>query len=132
MNTDEMAVAEVLKRYETALNAASTEAVMPLYADDGVFMPQNFPSSIGSAAVRNAYDTVFGAIRLSVTFAVQEVKQLAPEWAMARTNSSGTVKVLASGQTSAEANQELFLFRKTAGEWKIARYAFSTINPPAA
>jgi uncharacterized protein (TIGR02246 family) len=132
MNTEEMAVAEVLHRYEAALNAASTEAVMPLYAEDGVFMPQNFPSSIGSAAVRGAYDTVFGAIRLSVTFAVQEVKQLAPEWAMARTNSSGTVKVLATGQTSAEANQELFLFQKSAGEWKIARYAFSTINPPAA
>jgi uncharacterized protein (TIGR02246 family) len=132
MNADEMAVAEVLQRYEAALNAASTEAVMPLYAADGVFMAQHFPSSIGSAAVRLAYDTVFGAIRLTVTFAVQEVKQLAPEWAMARTNSSGTVKVLATGHTSAEANQELFLFQKVAGEWKIARYAFSTINPPAA
>jgi uncharacterized protein (TIGR02246 family) len=132
MNAEEMAVAEVLNRYQAALNAASTEAVMPLYATDGVFMPQNFPSSIGTAAVRSAYDTVFGAIRLSVSFAVQEVKQLAPEWAMARTNSSGTVKVLASGETRAEANQELFLFQKTGGEWKIARYAFSTINPPAA
>jgi uncharacterized protein (TIGR02246 family) len=132
MNAEEMAVAEVLNRYQAALNAASTEAVMPLYATDGVFMPQNVPSSIGTAAVRSAYDTVFGAIRLSVSFAVQEVKQLAPEWAMARTNSSGTVKLLANGQTRAEANQELFLFQKIAGEWKIARYAFSTINPPAA
>jgi uncharacterized protein (TIGR02246 family) len=129
MNLDEKAVGQVLQQYEDALNASSTEAVMALYAEDGVFMPQNFPSSIGAAAVRQAYDTVFGAIRLSVKFAVQEVKQLAPEWVMARTNSGGTVKVHANGATSAEANQELFLFQKVNGNWKIARYSFSTTNP---
>jgi hypothetical protein len=32
---------------------------------------------------------------------------------------------------SAKANQELFIFRKvTDGSWKIARYSFSTTNPP--
>jgi uncharacterized protein (TIGR02246 family) len=129
MNSDEKAVSQVLQQYEDALNASSTEAVMALYAEDGVFMPQNFGSSIGVNAVRRAYDTVFGAIRLSVKFAVQEVKQLAPEWVMARTNSAGTVKVHANGATSAEANQELFLFQKVNGNWKIARYSFSTTNP---
>ena len=30
-----------------------------------------------------------------------------------------------------EANQMLFVFRKIGGtEWKIARYCFSTTNPP--
>ena len=129
MNSDEKAVGQVLQQYEGALNASSTAAVMALYAEDGVFMPQNFPSSIGAAAVKQAYDTVFGAIQLSVKFAVQEVKQLAPDWVMARTNSAGTVKVHASGATSAEANQELFLFEKVNGSWKIARYSFSTTNP---
>lgn len=28
-----------------------------------------------------------------------------------------------------EANQELFVFQRTGGDWKIARYCFSTINP---
>jgi uncharacterized protein (TIGR02246 family) len=128
MNSDEKAVADVLNQYEAALNASSTNAVMPLYADDGVFMPQNFPSSIGAAAIRSAYDTVFGAIQLSVKFAVQEIRQLSPDWVMARTNSAGSVKVHATGQSASEANQELFLFQKVAGTWKIARYAFSTTN----
>jgi hypothetical protein len=48
---------------------------------------------------------------------------------MARTNSAGTVKVHATGSNEAEANQELFLFQNAGGTWKIARYAFSTINP---
>lgn len=37
---------------------------MKLYAPDGVFMPQHFPSSVGADAVRNAYDGVFEAITL--------------------------------------------------------------------
>ena len=87
-------------------------------------------ASIGADAVRKAYETVFKTITLTVKFAVAEVQQLAPEWAFARTNSAGTVKVHATGQSSAEANQELFLFQKIQGAWKIARYCFSTTNPP--
>ena len=130
MNADEQAVAGVLADYEKALNASSTSDVMKLYTVGGVFMPQHFPSSVGAEAVRKACDDVFGAIRLNVKFDVAEVRQLAPEWAMARTNSKGTVKVHATGETNPEANQELFLFQKLSDGWKIARYCFSTTNPP--
>ncbi len=67
---------------------------MALYTDDGVFMPQHFPSSVGSSAVRTAYDGVFKAIKLDVSFDIVEVRQVSPHWAFARTNSAGTVKVL--------------------------------------
>ena len=52
MNSDENAVAAVLTRYEKALNESDTDEVMKLYAPDGVFMAQNFPSSVGANAVR--------------------------------------------------------------------------------
>jgi ketosteroid isomerase-like protein len=36
----------------------------------------------------------------------------------------------ATGATSHEANQELFIFKKDDdGQWRIARYSFSTTNP---
>ena len=128
MNAEEQAIAALLGSYESALNGSDTEAVMRLYAPDGVFMAQNFQSSIGADAVRKAYDQVFRTIKLTVKFAVQEVHQVAPEWAFARTNSAGTVRVNATGTTSAEGNQELFVFQKIGGSWKIARYCFSTTN----
>jgi uncharacterized protein (TIGR02246 family) len=131
MNADERAIAAVLAKYEDALNQSNADAVMKLYAADGVFMPQNSPSSVGAQAVRKAYDAVFDAIKLTVKFDVVEVRQLAPEWAFARTNSAGRVKVNATGETSAEGNQELFVFQKIGDTWKIARYCFSTTNPPA-
>lgn len=128
---DEEAIRAVLGRYEQALNDSDTEAVMTLYTDDGVFMPQHFPSAVGSSSVRTAYDGVFKAIKLNVTFDIVEVRQLSPSWAFARTNSLGTVKVLADGSGGPEANQELFVLEKAdSGDWKIARYCFSTTSPP--
>ena len=132
MNANETAVAEVLAKYQDALNQSDTDAVMKLYAPDGVFMPQNSPSSVGAGEVRRAYDAVFKTIKLTVQFNVAEVVEMAPNWVFARTNSAGTVKVHATGAGGPEANQELFLFQKIGGAWKIARYCFSTTNPPRA
>jgi uncharacterized protein (TIGR02246 family) len=132
MNAQEEAIAAVLANYQDALNGSSTDAVMKLYASDGVFMPQNFPSSVGADAVRKAYDAVFTAITLTVKFEIAEIRQIAPDWAIARTNSAGTVRVNATGGGGPEANQELFVFQKIDDAWKIARYCFSTTNPPHA
>ncbi len=130
MNPDEQAVADALSTYQEALNHSDTEAAIQLYASDGVFMPQHSPSSIGRDAVRRAYEQVFEAITLDVTFDIAEIKQLSPDWVLARTNSAGRVTSHATGEGGAEANQELFLFQKIDREWKIARYCFSTTNPP--
>jgi uncharacterized protein (TIGR02246 family) len=130
MNANEQAVAAVLAEYQDALNRSDTDAVMKLYASDGVFMPQHFPSSVGADAVRKAYLAVFEAITLRVEFKVAEVLQIAPDWAIARTNSAGTAKVNATGDGGPEANQELFVFQRINDAWKIARYCFSTTNPP--
>jgi uncharacterized protein (TIGR02246 family) len=124
------AITALLERYSKALNNSDTDAVMELYNADGVFMPQHFPSSVGVAEVRKAYEGVFQAIRLTVTFHIEEVQLVAPDWAFARTNSAGNVLVHDTGESSAEANQELFVLHKVDGDWKIARYCFSTTNPP--
>ncbi len=124
------AITETLRSYEAALNASDTDAVMVLYTEDGVFMPQHFPSAVGVEQVRAAYNGVFATIKLDVVFDIVEVVPLADDWAFARTNSAGAVKVLASGDGGPEANQELFVLKRVNGDWKIARYAFSTTNPP--
>jgi uncharacterized protein (TIGR02246 family) len=132
MTSNERAVAEVLAAYNNALNSSDSNAVMPLYMEDGVFMPPYSPSAVGAVAVREAYDAVFAAIRLTVEFSVAEVVEMSPEWVFARTNSAGNTLNHATGKTSAEGNQELFIFRKDRdGKFKIARYSFSTTNPPA-
>ena len=129
---DETAIRRVMSSYEGALNASDTAGVMPLYTEDGVFMPPNNQSAVGKAAVRTAYDAVFKAITLKVKFTIAELVVMSPEWAFVRTNSAGTNKINSTGAVSAEGNQELFIFNKGAdGKWRIARYSFSSTNPPA-
>jgi len=124
-------ITALLAKYNDALNASSTEAVMPLYAEDGVFMPPYSLSAVGSQAVRKAYDAVFKAITLNVKFTIAEIVELGPSWAFARTNSAGTTTDHATGTKSSEGNQELFIFKKDGdGGWKIARYSFSPTSPP--
>jgi uncharacterized protein (TIGR02246 family) len=130
MNQDEQAVGGVLDAYQEALNRSDTAAVMQLYAPDGVFMGEYSPSSVGTDAIRRAYDAVFGSITLSVKFNIAEIHQLAPDWVLARTTSAGTVKVKATDTALPEGNQELFLFQKVDAVWKMARYCFSSTNPP--
>ncbi len=127
------AIRTQLKHYEAALNASDTAAIMRLYADDAVFMPQHSAPEIGRDAVKAAYDHVFQLIKLDIRFEIDEVRQLSPAWAYARTRSIGTQKRLAgNGQPEAEGNQEIFLLHKEAdGRWRFARYIFSTTNPPA-
>jgi len=129
MNADEKSVAAALKSYEHAVNRSDTAGVMAIYAPDAVFMPQNSPTSVGADAIRAAYEGLFSAITLTITFKIAEIHQLAPEWVLARTSSTGTVKIRASGAVVPEGNQELYLFQKLGGHWKMARYCFSTTLP---
>lgn len=124
------AIARQLQSYQNALNASDVDAVMKLYADDAVLMPQHRLPAVGRVAVERAYEQVFGAIKLDIRFEIDEIRALSADWAYARTRSKGTVKILANGAApSSEANQELFLLhREKDGAWRFARYIFSTTN----
>ncbi|CAI8714606.1 YybH family protein [Pseudomonas sp. IT-P176] len=125
------AVTQQLSHYEAALNASDVDGVMSLYADDPVFMPQNSLPAVGRKAVREAYRQVFDAIKLDVRFTIDEIRPLSRDWVFARTRSDGTVKTLTGDlQARSEGNQEIFLLhRETDGQWRFARYIFSTTNP---
>ena len=120
----------LLKNYERVLNGSDVASVLQLYTKDGVFMAQHNPSAVGIDQVETAYTAVFKAIKLNVKFDIVEIEVIAPTWAFARTNSSGTTTINATGNKVSEGNQELFVLQKVDGDWKIARYCFSTTNPP--
>jgi len=126
---DNAQIEAVLKAYERVLNASDVAGVLKLYTKDGVFMAQHNPSAVGIHQVEAAYTGAFQAIDLNVEFDIVEVEVIADDWAFARTNSSGTTTINATGDKVAEGNQELFVLQKIDGDWKIARYAFSTTNP---
>ena len=130
--SDEAEIRAALSSYNAALNGGKTEAVLPLYTPNGIFMAPYAPSFVGQAAVRQAYDAVFKELKFDVRFDIVEVVSMAPTWAFVRTNSAGSTLHHSTGKTTREANQELFILQKgDDGRWRIARYSFSPTNPPA-
>jgi len=125
-----MSIQTVLQRYETALNNNDIDTILDLYGRAPVFMPQHAPALVGRAAVRAGYEQVFASIKLAIRFDIHEVEE-AGDWAWARTSSAGRTTVLAAGIEVNEGNNELFVFRRENGEWKIHRYLFSTNQPRA-
>jgi uncharacterized protein (TIGR02246 family) len=125
-----MSIQTVLQRYETALNHNDIDTILDLYGRDPVFMPQHARALVGRAAVRAGYEQVFASIKLAIRFDVHEVEE-AGDWAWARTSSAGRTTLLSAGIEVNEGNNELFVFRRESGEWKIHRYLFSTNQPRA-
>lgn len=125
-----MTIKELIKGYEIALNANDVEKILALYGSEPVFMPQHAPALVGRDAVRAGYRQVFDTIKLNVAFEVHEIEE-AGDWAWVRTSSAGRTRILAAGAEVTEGNNELFIFRREGGEWRIHRYLFATNRPRA-
>ena len=118
----------LLSEYEKSLNTSDAKLAQSLYTKDGIFMPTEAPSGIGSEAILKSYEYVFSQIQLNIKFYIEEI-QVEGNMAFAVTASKGTTLIHATGDQIPEANRELFVFEKVDGEWKIARYMFNKTEP---
>lgn len=114
----------LLSEYQKSLNNSDAKLAQSLYTKDGIFMPTEAPSGIGSEGILKSYEYVFSQIQLNIEFFIEEI-EVEGNMAFAVTSSKGTVKIHANGVEVPEANRELFVFEKVDGEWKIARYMFN-------
>jgi len=120
-------IEKLLFDYRDALNSSDVNKVLPLYTNDGVFMPSNAPSAIGQEQIKGSYEFVFKTIQLNIEFFIDEIV-VNGTYAFARTISKGTTLIHANGQTVPEENRELFVLQKTNGIWKISRYMFNKMK----
>ena len=122
-------ITHLLKAYEKSLNTSDAQAALALYGSEPIFMAQNAPAFIGREAVQASYEQIFQVLKLNVVFTVHEIVEMGGDLAYGRTTSAGQQEILATHKMSTEANNELFIFRKEQGQWKIHRYLFATSNP---
>lgn len=128
-SSDTEAIIAVLHAYGDALKNRNVEDAVALYTADGVIMPPHFSASAGTDALRDSYKRIFSTVQLAASFQIEEVVLMSPEWAFARTTAEGTKTILETQVSENLANQELFILRKEDGAWRIARYAFSSMQP---
>lgn len=125
------AVTALLRSYESGLNAADVDAIVALYAADGILMAQHCNPAIGRDQVQAAYREILGMIRLDIKFEIDEVVVASPTIAYARTRSAGKTTILANKAQVSEGNQELFVLVRAdeSASWRIGRYIFATTQP---
>jgi len=126
-SSEKQEIKNLLFVYRDALNASDVSKVIPLYTEDGIFMPSGAPTSIGTEQVKGAYEFVFSNIKLSIEFYIDEII-VNGEYAFARTISKGTTLIRATEETVPEENRELFVLKKENGSWKIDRYMFNKMK----
>jgi len=118
----------VMERYAAALRTNNVEGLVALYAPDGVFIRENLPPVQGTEALRAAYRQVFATLKLDVGFQIAET-EVAGDMAWLRTVSSGRIRTLATGAEQRESFNELVVFRRIAGTWKIRAYLYASSKP---
>jgi len=122
-------IKEVIKAYGKAMNESNVNAVLSLYAKDGVFMPSELPTAIGNKQIKEAYEHEFNTIDLDVVVVFDEVIQEG-DYAFVRTRSNGQIKILAKDLTlSTETYRAFFVLQKIKDRWKISRFMFNFTAP---
>ncbi len=127
-SVESKSIERLINTYGVHLNASDSQSILALYGKNPVFMPQHSVAQVGRDAVQRAYEYVFNNIDLNIKFTIYEINVIGIT-AWARTSSIGKTKILANGKIIDEGNNELFIFKKENGQWKIHRYLFSTTTP---
>ena len=118
----------VMERYAAALRSGNVDALVGLYTDNGVFMRENMPAAVGREALRVAYKEVFAALKVDLSFSIQETEVMG-DMAWLRSTSKGRVKVLSSGAETVNSFDELVVFRRDQAGWKIRSYMYGSNQP---
>jgi len=125
---EKLEIEKLLEKYKKSLNTSDAQLAQNLYTKDGIFMPTEAPSAIGSENILKSYEFIFSQIQLNIEFFIEEI-EIEGNLAFATTSSKGSVLIHATGDNVPEANRELFVFEKVDKTWKIAGYMFNKTEP---
>ncbi len=67
-------IEELLSKYQKSLNTSDAKLAQSLYTKDGVFMPTEAPSGIGTEGLLKSYEYVFSQIQLNIAFFIEEIE----------------------------------------------------------
>lgn len=127
---DQEAITNLLHSYGDVLSSRSLADLLSIYTSDGVLMAPGYQPSVGTDALKASYKRIFSTIKLDIEFSIDEIVVMdGGSWAFARTTAEGTKHWLQKETDESHHNQEIFVCQKIDGDWKIARYCFSSMKP---
>lgn len=110
--------------------AGDADALLSLYADRPVLMPQGRPAIVGKSAIRPLYRAVFKAVSIRSTGRMREVVA-AGDWGYFWSTYNLTATPKAGGRTVRSRGKSVFILQRTPrGQWRIARLIDNSDCPP--
>jgi uncharacterized protein (TIGR02246 family) len=119
---------KIMDRYAAALGSGDVEALVGLYSPKGVFMREEMKAVVGQDALRAAYKEIFATLKVDLQFTIREAEE-SGDMAWLRGVSKGTVKILKTGVEAKQGYNQLVVFRKEGGAWKIRAYLYGSNRP---
>lgn len=123
----------VIFSYFNAFGNGDVDAILEHYAEDAVFLPAGMPAVVGKEHLRAAYTRTLERVRIlpGGRSTAEDVLTLG-DYAWVRTDSHAVARNPQTGAETPGHFREVFLLRKSEGEWKLWRYMFNTVEPPKA
>lgn len=118
-------VYNVVHQYEAALNAGDTNAIMDLFASDGVAEWNDKRTYATRQQKIDGYNALFKIVKFETVFSYDAINVYG-DTAVVRTHHHRGATVLENGKKVLDLNREVFVLRKVEGAWKIVLYTFNT------
>ena len=121
--TDEQKIRDLVAVWHRASAAGDLRQLIPLMAEDVVFLVRGHPPMRGREAFASSFQMVIQIFRIDSNCEIQEV-QTAGDWAYVGNHQSVTMTPISVGSPKRRVGYTLSILRKTRdGSWILARDA---------
>jgi len=128
---DRDAIKQLTEDWSAGWRAGDVEALLSLYADEPVLMPQNQPAVVGKEAIRSLYQSVFEEFTVNGEDRLMEV-EVSGDWGYVWIAYTLTATPKAGGEPTEDQGKSVFIVRRQHDDsWKIARLIDNSDRPQA-
>jgi ketosteroid isomerase-like protein len=120
IRTHKIEIEQLITRYADAVNTANAPAIAALYGNDGLLMPDAV-RSIKGPEVNGKY---FKRASVTIEYTISDIA-INGDFAFVEARAKTKTTYLSTKHDQIKATRDLFVFKNTAGNWKIYRYLFN-------
>ncbi len=126
---DLAAVKKLALNWSSGWDSGDVEALLDLYADEPLLLPQGQPVVVGKNAIRSLYQSVFEGYTIKGEGELVEV-EIAGDWGYFWSRYSITATAKANGNTTTSQGKSLFIVKRQGdNSWKITRLIDNSDGP---
>ena len=121
LNEDMLAIKRLADNWRSGWLSGDADALLLLYTDEPVLMPQGQPAVYGKDAIRRLYQAVFNEVAIKSESTLMEV-EASGDWGYFWSTYKLTATPKTGGATIESEGKSVFIVKRVSvGVWKIAR-----------